>query len=98
MSTEFGYVSLFKGHYISDQYYPEGYTARYLAPGKGTGQNRTCATLPQEVANRCAVLDMVPVNDVVEGVGYRVSLWGNPHRYVLHLWAPIEDIFDLNPR
>jgi len=97
MSTEFGYVSLSERHYYSPRSYPDRYTVLYHAPGEKVLQNRTCATLPPEVAKRMAVLDVVSANDAVEGVGYWLSLAGARH-YVLHLWAPIEDIFDLNPR
>lgn len=99
MSIEFGYAVLFKGHYYSNHYSLEGYTVQYHKPGSVAPQNRTCATLSPEVVNRCAALDMVPVHERVNGVGYWYwsYIHDSPH-YALSLWAPIEDIFDLDPR
>lgn len=99
MSAKFGYVVLWKGVYVSNRYTPDRYTVQYYEKvPPGHAQNRTCAALPPEVVSRCMALDMLDEHDYVDGLGSWHPGRGYERRYLFQLWAPLEDIFDLDPR
>lgn len=95
--TDFGHVRVWRGVRTSHILDPHRWTVKYTPPGAHTPRILTCDYIKTAVAQRMAVLDMVPLCATISGVGYRYAVdRSNDSRYRLQLWAPLDDLFDIS--